>query len=235
MADETDACGARAVPEVLIKHVRTQMETVVKGFGEINTNLRKRPNNIEEVAKMREFNNTIPKAIVGLHLQTEELTVRRPALLVSGSVSNHRWGVQPLFDLLEEMGSGLSNEDFRMRWAAFGSAQGVERSVAQLTQQLERDQERFEDDLVGAQEQYMRDLQSVATTVGEFHHYDNVADMAEVRGFAAVVVTCWSLIVWADGDQGEEDPAADPRAGDEGQAVQLGAPALSFSLSVCVA
>jgi hypothetical protein len=68
------------------------METVVKGFGEINTNLRKRPNNIEEVAKMREFNNTIPKAIVGLHLQTEELTVRRPALLVSVSVSNHRWG-----------------------------------------------------------------------------------------------------------------------------------------------
>jgi len=50
----------------------------------------------------------------------------------------------------------------------------------ELNQQLERDRERFEDDLVGAQEQFEHDLQVVSATVAEFHQYTDLDDMPEV-------------------------------------------------------
>ena len=99
----------KLIPDYLTKHVKAVVEDLTKKFTDIHAKLRKRPNNIEELAKLKEYIGTVPKLVRELQAKF-------------GDVSDQ-------YSALEDMESPLSNEDFKAQWTTFAWPQKVERAV----------------------------------------------------------------------------------------------------------
>lgn len=102
----------KLIPDFLNKHVKAVVEDLTKKFTDIHAKLRRRPNNIEDLAKQREYIGTVPKLVRELQAKFSD--------------------VSDQYTALEDMESPLSNEDFKAQWTTFAWPQKIERAVCEM-------------------------------------------------------------------------------------------------------
>ncbi|PHJ26108.1 dynein heavy chain axonemal protein, partial [Cystoisospora suis] len=146
--------------DVIAKRFRDQCTQTLDHFRGIFATLKKRPRNIEELTEMKEFISDIPSKL------------ERLAYDIKSNLHT--------FEILEEFKYKLYVEDHNIRWKIFGSPLNTMTLMAETEGLLDKDRQRFLEDLLSQQNEFEETLQDLEGIVSSFAQYSDMSKLEEI-------------------------------------------------------
>eukprot|EP00667_Euglena_gracilis_P000011 EG_transcript_11 len=165
---------AQRVLELIAKAARERANEVSDAFAKISAKAKMPPPDIESLVAKREYLKTIPEETYDLCQAIEKL--------------------QDYYGVLESFQFSLSDDDFDKRWKCIGWPKKLEETVQHEEEALDKDRERFHENMVADQEVFSKEVDRLAKIVAGFHKRTDikkVADVAsETRALNAQLLEC---------------------------------------------
>ena len=149
------------LPQFLSRRSKELAKRISDHAKKIESELRKRPRNVEDVMGMREFFKTVPELLKEVKECIEEM------------VANYA--------VLEDFRYPLENAEFQGLWNGVATPMKIDKIMLDVEEQLKKDETRYKDSMYGEQDEFNRDLVGVSQVVETFHENTDPEKMEEIH------------------------------------------------------
>lgn len=151
---------AKLIQDALTVRFRVASADVIEKFNQILALMRRNPQSIEELSKLREYLSTVPTIVGMLHGEI------RSCIAIHG--------------VLQEFGRYMTNDDTALRWRVFGCPKRVHDLMVQLQIELKAKEVKFHDSMVSEQADFSDHLIVVTDIIDNFWKYADVSNVKEI-------------------------------------------------------
>eukprot|EP01135_Chromosphaera_perkinsii_P003004 Nk52_evm26s232 gene=Nk52_evmTU26s232 len=146
--------------QLLAQTLRKKNETILGEYKMISRKLFERCNSIEEVTEQRAYIETIPETTAKLHKDVETLMVD--------------------YDRIAALNYPLDQEDFDMKWEAFGWYKKVDDQIEETEEVLATDSEKFQKNCIADKTNLEERLEQLHMIIAGFSQHQDIAKAQDI-------------------------------------------------------
>ena len=139
---------------------KAKCDEIIRNSNESMKTLKSPCENIEQVTQLKEYVQELPTLVTELDQEMQK------------ALNN--------YELLDEYKFEYAKDDTKRRWAVYGAPLSISQALDYAHNSMKSDKEKFEQEMLDAQEEFAGEIQSLSAIINSFSKYSDLAKVKEV-------------------------------------------------------